>query len=88
MDEYHVASLIVRCHPHKLEQVWQRISDIDGAEVHASDPSGKLIVTAEGPSAKSIASITEHIWQVTDVVDAANVYHEYAPDVPQESHST
>ncbi|RDV24504.1 sorbose reductase [Alteromonas aestuariivivens] len=80
MSEYHVASLIVRCRPEQLYTATRELGVIPGAEVHATDISGKIIVTAEGTSQQTIAHISEQMRIVTGVVDVAAVYHEYAPD--------
>ncbi len=80
MNEFHIASFIVRCHGKHLDTVVSSIEKIAGAEVHEQDPLGKIIVTAEGGSHKQISHITEEIRDMSHVVDVAAVYHEYAPD--------
>lgn len=80
MSEFHVSSFIVRCHQAHLEHIIASIGSIAGAEVHEHDPMGKIIVTAEGESHRSISNITEQIRDMSHVVDVAAVYHEYAQD--------
>lgn len=77
MSEYHVASFIVRCHGQDLNSTLRRISDVEGAEVHHYDDSGKIIMTAEGNRHKDISIIIDIIRDYTEVVDVAAVYHEY-----------
>ncbi len=48
--EYHVTSLVVHAAPGTLEAVTTAIQALEGAEVHASSPEGKLVVTLEGES--------------------------------------
>lgn len=80
MSEYHVASFIVRCHHKYLDSIVEKIQLIKGADVHHRDPMGKIIVTAEGETHRTITNITDQIRDMAHVVDVAAVYHEYAPD--------
>lgn len=80
MSEYHVASFIVRCHGNYLDSIVAQIQKMQGAEVHDQDVMGKIIVTAEGQTHRTISNITEQIRDMAHVVDVAAVYHEYTPD--------
>lgn len=79
MSEYHIASFIVRCHPTYLDTIVAQIQNIPDTEVHGQDPMGKIIVTVEGTTHRTISKITEQIRDMAHVVDLAAVYHEYAP---------
>ncbi|MGJ8679487.1 chaperone NapD [Paraglaciecola sp.] len=80
MSEYHISSFIVRCHKEHVTKNVEKINQIEGAEVHEFEPTGKLIVTAEGFSHRAVSNITELIRDMPQVVDVAAVYHEYTPD--------
>jgi nitrate reductase NapD len=80
MSEYHVASFIVRCRRKYLNSIVDNIEKLHGAEVHDQDPMGKIIVTAEGETHRTISNLTEQIRDMAHVVDVAAVYHEYAPE--------
>ena len=89
MSEYHVASFIVRCHPQCLAEVAAQIGIVNGAEVHGQDAKGTLIVTVEGCGHHDIADRAESIREISNVVDLASVYHEYAPATEEgEFHDT
>lgn len=67
----------MRCRRKYIDEIEASIKQISGAEVHESDKSGKIIVTAEGASHRTISNITEKIRDMAHVVDIAAVYHEY-----------
>ncbi|MCF2947986.1 chaperone NapD [Paraglaciecola aquimarina] len=80
MNEYHISSFIVRCHKQHLIRNVEQINQLEGAEVHEVESTGKLIVTVEGSSHRFISNITETIRDMPEVLDVAAVYHEYTSD--------
>jgi nitrate reductase NapD len=76
-EELHIASLVVHALPRRLDQVADAVAALSGAEVHASSPNGKLVVTLEASSAAAIAARVASIQRVEGVLSATIVY-EYA----------
>ncbi len=76
-EELHIASLVVHALPRRLDQVADAVAALSGAEVHASSPNGKLVVTLEASSAAAIAARVASIQRVEGVLSATLVY-EYA----------
>jgi nitrate reductase NapD len=76
-EELHIASLVVHALPRRLDQVADAVAALSGAEVHASSPNGKLVVTLESSSAAAIAARVASIQRVEGVLSATLVY-EYA----------
>nr|HET7859256.1 chaperone NapD [Caldimonas sp.] len=76
-EELHIASLVVHAVPRCLEPVANAVAALSGAEVHASSPNGKLVVTLEASSAAAIAARVASIQRVEGVLSATLVY-EYA----------
>lgn len=73
-DELHITSLVVHVIPQALEQVAQKLPAIDGAQVHGSHPSGKLVVTLEASHARDILDRVAQIEQLKGVINASLVY--------------
>jgi nitrate reductase NapD len=85
-SEWHIAGIVVQAHPEHTDGVIQFISTIADAEVHATGPTGKLVVTLEAPTSRAIAAHLETIQKTEGVLGAALVYqrHESAADLEKE----
>ena len=75
-DEVHIASLLVQARPALLADIADKIARLPGAEVHASDPRGKILVTLESGSQGSITDSLNRIQGIDGVISAALVYHQ------------
>ncbi len=75
-EEFHVSSLIVHGAPELLLAISAAIADLPGAEVHASDGVGKLVVTLETVSEGEISKRVEAIRALEGVFAASLVYHQ------------
>ena len=60
-EELHVAGIVVHAYPEQVERVARAVTRLAGAQVHATAPDGKLIVTLEAPNAREIAAQLEAI---------------------------
>lgn len=70
-----ISGVIVRAWPHCLQDVSQRLVSLPGVEVHASDPTGKLVVTVEElPGQKLMVDRLTEINAVEGVLSAALIY--------------
>jgi nitrate reductase NapD len=74
--EAHIASLLVHALPAKLEGIAAAIERLGGAEVHAKDPVGKILVTLESENETEILSRISEIQDMDSVINAVLVYHE------------
>ncbi|GAB1149430.1 chaperone NapD [Shewanella algae] len=74
--EYHVTSLVVHAAPGTLETVTTAIQALEGAEVHASSPEGKLVVTLEGESQGEILDNVEAINRLPGILSSSLIYHQ------------
>ena len=75
-DEVHIASLVVQARPALLALITDKIAGLPGAEVHGSDPRGKLLVTLESDSQGVITDSLTRIQAIDGVITAALVYHQ------------
>lgn len=85
-DEWHVAGIVVQAHPERIDEIAHFIATIADAEVHATGPVGKLVVTLEAPTSRAIAAHLEAIQRTDGVLGATLVYQRHAPaaDLDQE----
>ncbi|WP_440905530.1 chaperone NapD [Catenovulum sp. SX2] len=75
--EWHIASFIVRVQPDLIDKAISELNQIEYCELHGQDDVGQLIVTLEAPSAKAMANSSEQFQQVSGLLHAVPVYHEY-----------
>jgi nitrate reductase NapD len=72
--ELHIASLVVHSAPSRTDRVAGIIAAIPGAQVHASAPTGKLVVTLEANSTDEMMAKVTGIQRTQGVLSAALVY--------------
>lgn len=75
-----ISSVIVIPHPDHIEAVRLRLQEIDGVELHAVSPEGKMIVTVEADDDRTTTGTYEYISQLDGVLSASMVYHQYEPN--------
>ena len=73
-EELHIVSLVVHAAPRRLEWVAGRIAELPEVILHASSPSGKLVVTLEAATADAIRQSVSRIQRIDGVLSAALVY--------------
>jgi nitrate reductase NapD len=73
-SEFHVAGIVVYAVPAELERVAREITTLSGAQVHASNAVGKLVVTLEARAAREVLSRFDDVKRVRGVLTAALVY--------------
>lgn len=71
-----ISSIIVIPHPDHIEAVRQQFTDLDGVELHAVSPEGKMIVTIETEGDRDTVRLYEYISQMPGVLSASMVYHQ------------
>ncbi len=75
-EEFHISSLVVYGKVGMLKAISTAIVGLPGAEVHASDAAGKLIVTLETASESEISKRIDAIRALDGVFAASLVYHQ------------
>ena len=73
----HVAGVVVHTRPEHLERVRTGLARLSGAEVHAADPRGKLVVTLEAASDGIIADLLNSIPEIPGVI-ACTLAHQHS----------
>lgn len=79
-----ISSVIIIPHPDHIETVQHGLREIDGVEVHAVSPEGKVIVTIEAESDHDTTRLFEFISQLDGVMSASMVYHQSESDPEME----
>jgi nitrate reductase NapD len=73
--ECHVSSVVVQARPAALDAVSAAIAALPGAEVHAVDPVGKLVVVITADSERTIGEHVRTINAMAGVFTASLVFH-------------
>lgn len=79
-----ISSVIVIPHPDHIEAVRLRLQGVDGVELHAVSPEGKMIATIEADDDRVTTSTYEFISQLDGVLSASMVYHQNESDPEME----
>ncbi|MGL4473156.1 MAG: chaperone NapD [Shewanella sp.] len=74
--EYHITSLVVHASVNELAELQRQISALEGAELHATSPEGKLIVTLEANRQGLILDNVEIINSLPGVLSSSLIYHQ------------
>ena len=73
-DELHIASMVVHAAPRRLQAVLGAIDAMPGAQIHASSPKGKIVVTLETNTSEAMTTGVSGIQRIDGVLSAALVY--------------
>jgi len=76
-DEYHIASFVAHAMAEAIEDVSNAINAVEGAEVHATGETGKIVFTVEAPSQKKIGRHIDELRQHAGLLSLSPVYHQF-----------
>lgn len=77
IEEYHVVSFVAHAPLSLSEELTQIITNIDGGEVHAISPEGKIVFTVEGLHQKDIDKKTTELKDHCGILSLSPVYHQF-----------
>ena len=72
----HIASLVVQCHPDKLEGLVVNLDRLAGVEIPVHDERGKLVVLLELADESQLLSRISEIETTPGVISATLVFHQ------------
>ena len=75
-----ICGVVVHAQPGRLSSVMAAIEALDGAEVHAVSPEGKLVVTVEDTASEDAGQAILALHKTPGVLSASLVYHHFEPD--------
>ncbi len=82
--EIHVVSLVVYADPSRASEISDAIGRLPGAEVHANDGRGKLVVVLETAGDADMAAAIDRVDRTSGVICTALVYQQTEPLSPGE----
>ena len=82
--ETHIASLILRCDPARLDAVRAGLRALPQTETALADPTGKLVLLMETDREAAIAETLTTLQLMEGVASAALVYHHTLTDDEEE----
>jgi nitrate reductase NapD len=77
----HIAGVVVQTRPEHLAAVAARLNDVAGAELHATHPEGRLVVTIERDDRAAVADALTRLHTLEGVLSACMVYEQSDSDV-------
>ncbi|MDW4498495.1 chaperone NapD [Sulfitobacter sp. D35] len=72
----HISSLVLRCHPARLEAVQTAVLQIANTEIAIADRGGRIVVTMETDGEGEIADALTRMQLMDGVANAALVFHQ------------
>ncbi len=82
--EIHVVSLVVYADPSRATEISAAVGRLPGAEVHANDGRGKLVVVLETAGDADMAAAIDRVDRTAGVICTALVYQQSEPLSPGE----
>ena len=82
--EIHVVSLVVYADPSRATEISAAVGRLPGAEVHANDGRGKLVVVLETAGDADMAAAIDRVDRTAGVICTALVYQQTEPLDPDE----
>ena len=82
--EIHVVSLVVYADPSRVAEISDAVGRLPGAEVHANDGRGKLVVVLETEGDADMAAAIDRVDRTAGVICTALVYQQTEPLDPDE----
>jgi len=80
--EYHVASFIAQVLVPQISMIQMEINNVDGAEVHATSPEGKIVFTIEARSQQTIGKHIDKLKYHPEILTLSPIYHQYLNESP------
>lgn len=75
-----ISSAIVIPHPDHIQAVVERLKQVDGVEVAAVSPEGRIVITLEGADDRETVTAYETVSLLDGVMSASMVYHQKESD--------
>lgn len=79
-----ISSVVVHPRPGHAEKVRALLEEMEGVEVHAVSPEGKMIVTIETSTDGEVADKFESISKTDDVLSVSMIFHQSESDPDKE----
>jgi periplasmic nitrate reductase NapD len=77
--EQHISSIVVHSWPEQTDAVCDALATLEHVEIHARDPSGKLILVLETDDDSEVVERLNAIQSIPGVLSVALVFHHFEP---------
>jgi nitrate reductase NapD len=82
-----ISGIVVHARQESREEVAERLASMPGVEVHAVDPSGKIVVTAEDTDSDTEVNLITDFHHIPGVLSASMVFHHFEDEVENRTDS-
>ena len=72
-----ISGVLVRAYPENLDSVTATLADYEGVEVHASNDTGRMVVTVEQEHAGQLSDVLTRMHDIPGVLSASMIYHQF-----------
>ncbi len=72
-----IAGVLVHSRPENIDSVRTKLAQLEGVEIHAVTADGRFVVTVEDEDGRRVADTMMHFQDLSGVLSAAMVYHQY-----------
>jgi len=70
-----LCSILLHAHPDRLAAIEDALGKLEGVEIHATEPDGRMVITVEGDDPERFNRIVIDLGKIDGVIDASLVYH-------------
>lgn len=81
----HIAGVLVHTRPEWIENVHAQLLAIDGLELHATNPDGRMVITIESDDRNEVAEALFRINTAENVLSASLVYEQSESEITEAS---
>nr|VFK47326.1 MAG: nitrate reductase NapD [Candidatus Kentron sp. TC]VFK50034.1 MAG: periplasmic nitrate reductase chaperone NapD [Candidatus Kentron sp. TC]VFK63112.1 MAG: nitrate reductase NapD [Candidatus Kentron sp. TC] len=75
-----ICSILLFARPERLSSVQDTLHDMEGVEVHAATPDGRIVVSVEKDNQEQFSETVLTLRGIGGVIDANLVYHFHEDD--------
>ena len=75
-----VIGVLVHTMPDRIEAVAAALAEMEGVEVHAANPDGRIVATAEDVAPRFASDSLMAMNHIPGVISTSLVYHAHEPD--------
>jgi len=72
-----ISGVLVKAYPENLMTIGETLASMPGVEVHGNNDDGRIVITVEDESANDITDTLVQIQDVSGVLSASMIYHQF-----------
>nr|VFK55151.1 MAG: periplasmic nitrate reductase chaperone NapD [Candidatus Kentron sp. TUN]VFK61226.1 MAG: periplasmic nitrate reductase chaperone NapD [Candidatus Kentron sp. TUN]VFK62401.1 MAG: periplasmic nitrate reductase chaperone NapD [Candidatus Kentron sp. TUN] len=79
-----LCSILLHARPDNLSSVRNTLRALEGVEIHATTPDGRMVITVEGNNQEQFSRTVLQLQDIDGVIDASLVYHFHEEDLEED----